>query len=105
MPPSNSPLSFRDIRGAGDRAIANGRGINISCADLGEANSLRFKFYKMRMLDRQENQKIYPQDHPLHARSVYDCLTAYPAQKDDGTIVLSILVSNAEALNERIEEL
>lgn len=105
MPPSNSPLSFRDVRGAGDRAIANGRGINITCVDLGEAHNLRFKFYKMRMLDRKENLKIYPQDHQLHGRSVYDCLTAYPAEREDGTIVLSILVSNAEALNERIEEL
>jgi hypothetical protein len=105
MPPSNSPLSFRNIRAAGDRAIANGRGINITCAGLGEAHSMRFSFYQMRMLDRKENLKIYPQDHALHGRSIYDCLTAYPAQKDDGTIVLTILVSNAEALNERIEEL
>lgn len=105
MPPSESTLSYNDVRAVCDRALANGRGLNITCNDLSEAHSLRFRIYAMRNLDRAANSRTYAADHPMHGKSVYDQLMLTPRQKEDDSYCLTILVSSPEALEERIEEL
>lgn len=105
MPPNNSAIAYRDLQEVADRAIANGRGVRVSCSTLGEAHVLRSRLYKMRDLDRKSNRKIYAEDHELHGRSVYDPLLLTPMQDEKGQIFLVVEVSSVERLEERIEEL
>jgi len=105
MPPNNSVLAYRDLQEVADRAIANGRGVRVSCSTLGEAHVLRARLYKMRDLDRREPRKVYDPEHALHGRSVYDPLILTPSQDEKGQIFLVVEVSSAERLDGRIEEL
>ena len=105
MPPSRSPLAHADIQAIMDRALGNGKGCNILCRDVGEANSLRQRFYTCRIIDREKNAKIFPPEDPRWGRSVYDALTIYPSLNDRGEVCCTIEVSSAERLEERVEDL
>lgn len=104
MPPSTSPLAYRDIQACMDRALGNNKGIKIACSDFSEAHSLRQRFYTARKIDRELNCKIFTPDHPNYARSIYDSLIVYPAD-DNGSPCLIIEVSTEDKLNSRVEDL
>lgn len=104
MPPNTSPLAHRDIAGALDRALANGRGIRLRCEDHGMAVTLRQKAYTFRKIDKRESKRIYDSDHPLYNASPYDALVMTPRQHD-GEWYLYIEVSRAERLADIMEDL
>lgn len=104
MPLSPSILSYDDVRSVMDRALANGRGVKITCETIGAAYSLRQRMYNFRKLDKRENAKVYVEGEPLHNRSIYDKLTFTPIEEDE-VPKLVISVRSAEALDELVEEL
>ena len=109
MPPTNSTLAHADIQAVMDRALANGRGCRVRCKDLGEAYSMRQRFYTARKLDREHNKRIYLPEDPRHRQSVYDALIVYPAaaNEDDpsDSIWCVIETSTPNRLDERVEDL
>lgn len=111
MPPSSSTLAHADIQAVMDRALSNGRGCRIGCANIGEAYGLRQRFYTLRKQDREANKKIFEPEDPRWGRSVYDSLIIYPAGGDVGngdppnSIYCVIEVSSAERLEERVEDI
>lgn len=105
MANSYSPLSYADIAKVCDRALENGRGIQVKCDTIGYAHHLRQRCYEYRLIDRAQNAKTYEEEHPMHNRSVYDALIFRPAVMEDGTPVLEIEVSSPERFEERIVEL
>lgn len=105
MPPSNSPLAHADIQAVMDRALSNGRGCRVACSSVGEAYSLRQRFYTLRKGDRENSQKIFEPEDPRYGRSVYDSLIVYPAQDEEGGVLCVIEVSSAARLEERVEDL
>lgn len=104
MPPSTSPLAHRDIAGALDRALANGRGVRLRCEDYGMAVTLRQKAYTFRKIDKRESKRIYDSDNPLYNASPYDALVMTP-REHDGEWYLYIEVSRAERLADIMEDL
>lgn len=74
MPLSNNPATYEDIRAALDQALASPKGIKITVKDSGAAVHYRHRCYKYRVMDREENSRILPRDHPLYNRSAYDVL-------------------------------
>lgn len=105
MPQATNLLAHRDIQTIADRALANSRGVKIACGSQSEAFSLRMRFYNFRKIDRSENRRLYDGDHPMWGRSVYDQLKVYAAEEDDGSVVLVLEVSSAEALEARVVDL
>jgi hypothetical protein len=103
---SNSPLAYRDIAEAFDRAIANGKGIRIRCASKGAAKSLQVRSYKYRTIDRQENSKVYAEqpDHPLYGRSEMDSIIISIEEKA-GVWYVVYTCSTPERLDSMIEDL
>lgn len=71
---SSSLASFEDVRDLLDRALASERGIKTNARTNGEAIHLRQRCYRFRVLDRQNNEKLYEPGHPQHATSPYDGL-------------------------------
>jgi hypothetical protein len=71
---NKSTLAFNDIQGAFARALETPKGIRIPCASRGAVITLRARFNYFRKLDRAENKRTYPSDHPMWGKSAYDRL-------------------------------
>ena len=71
---NRSSLSFEDIEQAFDKALESPKGLRIKCVSRSAAIALRSRFNYYRKLNRDENKKTYPTDHPLWGKSVYDAL-------------------------------
>lgn len=69
---STSRLAYIDCFTLLDRAVAEPRGIRAEVPSLSAATHLRMRIHQARQIDRGENAKTYPADHPLHGRSPYD---------------------------------
>ena len=102
---SESPLAHADIKAVLDRALANGRGVKIACASIGEARNLVQRCYTFRKIDRKSNRDIYSLDDPRYGVSVYDQLSCYPAEEADGSPCCVIEVLSPDRLNERVQDL
>jgi hypothetical protein len=105
MPPNTSILAHRDVKIALDRALQNTKGVRVKCTSRGEAYSLRQRFYTFRKADRRSNGAVYPPEHPLHFRSVYDQVLLVLGSNGEGAWYVDIVVSNEKRLEERIEDL
>lgn len=97
---NKSPLAFDDAREVFERATTAPKGIRILCSDRAAAVVLRSRFNYFRKLDREENKKTYPPDHPMYNRSAYDKLVLRIPQDEPA---LYIEPHTAEIYN--IEEL
>jgi hypothetical protein len=71
---SKSPLAFGDCRAMLDRALQSTHGIQVRCANHGEAVSLRSRLNSLRRVDRLENKRIYQPDDYMYGNSAYDAL-------------------------------
>lgn len=80
---SRSPLSYADVRDALEQALASEKGVAIECPDHGAAIALRQRMNTFRKIDRSENRKVYPEDHPLHGNSNFDRLSLRVPPKGD----------------------
>ncbi len=69
---SKSTLAYPDIKDYFERAIDTERGIKITCADEKAATMYKHRINYFRVLHRKDNQRVYPEGHPLHGRSPYD---------------------------------
>lgn len=93
MPFNHSPLAFDDIREIFDRALASAKGVRVKTETPGAAVQLRHRMNAFRSLARRENAKIYPEDNPMHGRSVYDRLSL---RVKKGEAAVEVLVLSAE---------
>lgn len=105
VPMSKSLLSYADIRGVMDQALASEKGVRVRCDSLGQAYNLRQRFYSYRLMDRKENAKIYQPGDPLYNTSAYDKIIVLPEGDSAGNYWLRLEVSTAERLEARVEEL
>lgn len=101
---NKSPLAFDDIAEAFERALASPKGIRIPCTSRGAAINLRSRFNYMRKVNRIDNRRTYPPDHPMHGHSIYDklILRIPPRESPDGA-TLYIEQRTIESMN--IEEI
>lgn len=71
---SNSRNAYTDCYALLDKALDDPRGIRAEVPSLANAFRLRLRIHQARAIDRAENARTYPDDHPLHNRSPYDAL-------------------------------
>lgn len=96
---NTSITSYLDIRAALDRALESEKGVRLRFTDEKAAITFKGRWHTLRYLDRKENKKIYPEDHPLWGRSVYDVLMS--KTEDPCTVALI----KAEGVEYDLEEL
>lgn len=90
--------SYAEAAEALNRALNSDKGIKIKCSDHGMAVLLRQRMNKYRLQDRRDNLVVYPEGHPLHGASAFDCLVL--RVKDE-----YVLVEKREPEHLEIEEL
>lgn len=90
---NTSITSYVDIRSALDRALESEKGVRLRFADDKAAMTFAGRVHSLRFLDRKENKKIYPEDHPMWGRSVYDPLMV---KKEAPTVVAIIKLEGVE---------
>lgn len=71
---SNSRAAYTDCFALLDAALADPRGIRAEVPSLNNAYRLRLRIHQARSIDRLDNARTYPDDHPLFNRSPYDGL-------------------------------
>lgn len=96
---ATSISSYPDIRQLLDRALESPKGVRLTFESKKEALTFKGRVHSFRFMDRKENAKIYPEDHPMHQRSVYDPLTC----KSVSETVVDVL--KLEAVEFNVEEL
>lgn len=79
---SNSRLSYLDCFDLLERATEAPRGIRVEVPSHARGTHLRMRIHQARQIDRFENSRTYPSDHPLHGRSPYDIFTCRVASSD-----------------------
>jgi hypothetical protein len=82
MPLSNAIESYADCRNLLDRALDSPKGVKVTLQTDGQAIRLNHRCNKFRVLDRQQNAKLYPEGNEWHNTSVYDglCLSRSGAE-------------------------
>jgi len=104
MPDPKTFSAFSDARKVLDRALAAERGIRVMCKSNSAAITLRRRCNSLRKIDRYENAQIYPPEHKMHRRSVYDALQLRVPPK--GTEQESLLIiEKIDAIEYEIVEL
>jgi hypothetical protein len=73
---SNSRLAYADCQEVFDIALEDPKGIRIPFDDFGACHAFRARLHKFRTIDREDNAKTFPREHPLHWRSNYDPVRA-----------------------------
>lgn len=77
---ASSVTSYPDLRNVLDKALESTKGVRLTFEDDKAATTFKGRVHSFRFLDRKENKKIYPEDHPMHGRSVYDPLMVKTVQ-------------------------
>lgn len=90
---------YIDIRAALDKTLATEKGMLFRFPDEKAALTFKGRVNSCRYLDRKENKKIYPADHPMWGKSIYDPLMV---RTESPTVVKVIKL---EALEYQTEEL
>lgn len=98
MTQSTSQLSFEDVRGIFDRALASEKGIRVTQTSPGQAIHMRQRLYRFRAADRKQSMQIYAKGDSGFGVSAYDSLIV----KVEGNCVF-ILPADSATLE--IEEL
>ena len=94
---SKSPLSFEDVRGVLDKALAAEKGVRVPVSSEGSGRNLIQRLNSCRKSDRESNGKIYPEDHPLHKRTPYDQLMIR-VSVEDGKAFVELLKRTADLI-------
>lgn len=79
--------AYPDIRQALDRALASEKGVRLTFENSKAAITFKGRVHSFRYLDRKENRKVYPEDHPMHGRSAYDPLMV----KTESELVVAVI--------------
>lgn len=85
MSVSTSRLAYTDCYEVFDRALLSATGIRLPMASMDVATNFRMRMHQARKIDRQDNLKTYPDDHPMHGQSQYDKYTVRLLTYEDGT--------------------
>jgi hypothetical protein len=88
---NSSIKSFEDVRAVLDEALMSPTGKMSKQPTRAAAINLRARFNHFRSIDRRENKRVYPEDHHLYNRSVYDVLVLQIPPKgtpDDTTLYI-----------------
>ncbi len=80
---SNSRAAYNDCFELFDRALERGR-LRVGYASKGEAHQLYNRLQYSRVLDREENSRIYETDAPEHGTSAYDPLIVRAPREEHG---------------------
>jgi len=70
-----------------ERAMGAQLGIMIKFATITKARAFLARLHNVRRLQRQQNAKILPVDHPLHGQSDWDALTCCLRQYNEHVVV------------------
>lgn len=101
---NKSILAFDDVREVFEQALASPKGIRITCENRAAATILRSRFNYYRKMDRSENGRTYPTEHPMWNKSSYDKLVLrIPAKGSPEERVLFIEPRSASNLT--VEEI
>lgn len=71
---SDAKFAYNDCYAILDRAVEAKGGARVHVVDENAAIHLRMRLHQARKIDRRENRKVYPEDHPMHGSSAYDGL-------------------------------
>lgn len=82
MPQSRDPRAYPSERAVLERALDAPRGIRIAYGSPGAAWNAMQRFRAVRSNDRRESMKIFPLDHPMFGRSIFETLAIYQADAD-----------------------
>lgn len=95
---SSSILSFPDIKKYLDDAVDSENGLRVCFANNKEAVTFRHRCNWYRSLDRKVNKELYPFDHIMHGRSLYDTLMMKIRENDVLLEKVKITALKTEAL-------
>ena len=98
-----SRLAFNDCFDIFDQAIADPTGIRVAFSSEGAAIHFRMRLHRARTIDRQDNAKLHPSDHPMHGRSPYDQIIIKIRKVEEGWFVYLEALLDAGRL--RVESL
>lgn len=73
MSNSKSAVAYADVKELLDRALL-GKGFLKACETKGQARHFVSRANSFRVLDRKQNETLYPLGHTLHGCSIYDTL-------------------------------
>ena len=102
---NKSPLAFDDVRDIFDRALDSQKGLRIPCASRSAAITLRSRFNYFRKANRKDNADMYPSDHSLHGKSMYDKLSLRVPPKgapDEHVLYIELHTSSSLTVEEII---
>lgn len=76
--------SYADCAKLLQDALNTSKGLKVRCEDKGAAVQLRTRLNVMRRMDRLDNKRTYPPEHPLYGNSAYDVLAILLEEVDGG---------------------
>ena len=98
MTRSKSILSYTDVREAFDRAMLNEKGCAITLKDPRAVTRWIARANMFRVLDRQENEKLYETTHSLYGRSAYDVLKVYKSPDNERMVKIEPISLDVESI-------
>lgn len=109
MSVQKSLLSYSDCVDYFDTALRFTEGCRIPVPNANFANNLRMRLNVCRKLDRENNQILYPEGHPMHGRSQYD-KTVCRIKEENGKVYvvlerIDISRLPVEGIGQELEEL
>ena len=78
---SNTRSLYHDCFRVLDRALEKDLRVKFDDRDI--AMNFRFRIYKARSIDREDNKSVYPPDHPSYGLSPYDALNVRIVEEDE----------------------
>lgn len=83
MTASTSRLAYHDCFDILDRAMADDIGTRIKFSAYGDASHFRMRIHRARVIDRDENRRLYDDDHHMWGKSIYDILKVTVDKESD----------------------
>jgi hypothetical protein len=80
VPTSTSRWAYLDCYDIYDRALDTPRGVRVGFDTEGHAKHFRVRLHTARKLEREQNMRIHPADHPEYGVSEYDKLSTQLVQ-------------------------
>lgn len=106
---SNQIGAYEDCFNYLDRALADTKGIRfrLEDKDYGRAVQMHMRMQQARVLERAQNARLYPSDHPQHGNCQYDKLIIRkPRADEDGFfwIYIEHISANVDVVEALSEE-
>lgn len=102
---NSSLLSYELELAHYDAALADPKGIRITCPSRAAAIQLKGRLHYARKLTRDENAQTYEPAHPMHGKSEYDRVHVRLRDGDNGSAFLFLEHVTASLLVESLSEI